>query len=125
MASTNFIAKLYRIALEVEDKSIQAKKSYGKYKEQIYNQKTTLICELIELCDLHNIPYGMQKSDNNLTSCIVFFELPNCEQISFHTTINNKKLPTYNKPWDGEINSTLPKILDAIVKTFPNIGDCC
>lgn len=97
-------ARLYRLALEIEDKNIQAKNVYYYYKDKVYHQKHLFILELAKACKDYGVTYGVQKSDNYSANCIFFFELPNMEQISFHTNLSCDEFhnyPTYNKEWDG------------------------
>tara|TARA_R110002111_G_scaffold100976_6_gene156463 strand:+ start:21942 stop:22535 length:594 start_codon:yes stop_codon:yes gene_type:complete len=108
-AKTDPLAKAIRIALEIEDKSITAKKTFGKWQEKTYRQKNFLIAELIELFKSEGWYFGVHKSDVQATTHIIYFEIPNCEQISFHYT-PDKKLPGYAKKWDGKRNSTLKKV---------------
>lgn len=122
LAETNEIAKALRLAIEIEDVNIQAKKAYGKYKNKIYDKKTELIHEMFNLFDKNKWVYGIHKDKGFKTNSIVFFELPNTEQISFHCTLNNlHDLPVYEKEWDGKINSTYPKLLNSIEKQFKEI----
>ena len=118
------IAKALRIAFEIEDKSTQAKDSYGKYRRKIYNQKRLFIESLIELfLEQDNWVFGKQSSDVAITDWIIFFEIPNCEQISFHTDLyNGNVVPKYTKEWDGKINSTFEKLLDCVIKLYPDIN---
>lgn len=109
------IAKAYRLILEAEDKNITAKNTDLYYREKVYAVKHKLIVELIEHCIENGFEYGVQDSQERNTNSIVYFDLPGMEQISFHTTFfepHNYK--TYNKEWDGEVNSTLRKIETAI-----------
>ena len=106
----NIIAEILRTFLEIEDKNILAKKAYGKYKDKIYNQKYKLILKLIEIYKENNFVYGKQKSNNISVSHIVYFELSEGEQISWHCDLEEKNIPEYKKEWDGKINSTLEKI---------------
>lgn len=121
----NQIAAALRKALECEDVNICAKK-YGRseWRDRNYNKKKVLINELIEICKANNYVYGIQDTDNYSTNYIVYFELPNCEQISFHNNFALEDvcdLPHYDKEWDGKRNSTLPKLEQAITKSFPEI----
>lgn len=50
LSKTDYVAKAIRLLLEIEDKNIQAKNSYSKYKDKIYNKKYELIHELIDMC---------------------------------------------------------------------------
>lgn len=124
LAKSDSVAKAYRLMLETEDKNIQAKDSYWKYKDKIYAEKHKLINTLIDLCRLEGYIFGKQKSDVRATSNIIYFDLPNCRQISFHCTLDNaNNVPDYTKEWDGEVNSTLTKLEEAILNKYPEIID--
>lgn len=111
LSKNNYLAQALRIALEIEDKNICAKDSYYKYKEKIYNQKYKLIMELRDIFKLNNWTYGIEKSDVPGVTHVVYFEIPGCEQVSWHLSLNNKNdFPKYDKKWDGKKNSTLDKI---------------
>lgn len=108
LALDNPIAKAVRVALEIEDKNISAKDSWGKYQQRIYDVKTKLIFDLVSLFQQENWIYGVQPVDGP-TSHVIYFEVPGCEQISWHITTEHI-LPAYNKKWDGKENSTLDKL---------------
>lgn len=115
-------AQIFRIALEIEDYNIQAKKAYGEYKDKIYYSKECAILALIEIFRDNGLCYGYQKSDSYSTKNVIFFELPNTEQISFHINADLPNyVPLYDKEWDGKINSTLDKIEDGLLKTYEKI----
>lgn len=119
----DIVANAYRLALEAEHKNIDAKNSYGKYKDKIYDQKRLVIDELIELCLENGFICGYQNSDVRDTNFIIYFELPDMRQISFHSDIPNElfgKMKVYEKEWDGEVNSTIAKIECAIEKRYHN-----
>lgn len=122
LSKENGIAKALRKAIEIEDVNIQAKKAYGKYRDKQYNKKSELIIDLIEIFKENNWTYGIHKEPTHLTNVIVFFEIPNTEQISFHNYMKDiDDLPIYDKKWDGKENSTYPKLLDSIEKQFSEI----
>lgn len=113
------VAEMYRIALETEDENIKAKDNWY-YADAHYNRKRELINRLIDLCEENNVEYGIQDSDVRDTSHVIYFELPNCKQISFHNSFDEADdLPIYTKEWDGIKNSTLPKIEQAILEHYP------
>ena len=117
------VAELYRIALEIEDENIKAKDNLY-YSQAHYNKKEELVYKLIELCDTENIVYGIQISDVRDTNKIIYFELPDCEQISWHCNMKENivnKCPLYKKKWDGKINSTLNKLENAIINKYGDI----
>lgn len=117
------IAELYRKAIEVEDCNIRAKESSFYYKGKIYRQKSRLLLELVDLCLKSDLVVGKQMVEGRETNCILYFELPNVEQISFHTMLEEKEssfIPDYPKQWDGKTCSTLNKLEDALNKMYYN-----
>lgn len=121
------IAELYRLALEIEDCNVSAKRYYGSYKTNYYATKHKLIQDLSYKCLLYNkthsdtIKYGKQSEDGYSTTHIVYYELPNCKQISFHCSLSKNEansMPNYDDIWDGLVNSTLFKLEDAINKRY-------
>lgn len=120
LAKEDILAKTLRLAMEIEDVNILAKKYYGSYRNKYYEKKAVLINDLIDIFKKNEWIYGVHKSDGYETNSIIFFEIPNTEQISFHTNIN-RKLPTYNKKWDGKRNSTYFKLIESIGEIFSDI----
>lgn len=107
------IAKFYRVALEAEDNNISAKRYSGEYRASYYEKKEDAISELVDLCRLHNIPYGKQGEDDDMG--VIYFDLPRCEQISFHLQAHLlNSHPFYSGVWDGKKDTTLPKLEAAI-----------
>jgi hypothetical protein len=124
LAPTNTLAKAVRLALEVEDKSISAKKAYGIYQEKIYKNKTTFILDLCKLFKEQGWNYGIQKSDVPPTSHVIYFEIPTCEQISWHFTPEKcGDFPMYKGEWDKKPNSTIRKleaVAERLLQLFPS-----
>lgn len=114
-ATRDVLAEAFRIALEIEDCSIRGKKYRGDWSSHHYRIKTDLIHDLIEIAELNRWPYGSHKADTNFPSHIVYFDLPGCEQISFHTNLKSE-IPVYPKEWDGKRSATLAKLEVAIGK---------
>jgi len=115
----DIFAKAIRLLLEIEDTNIQAKKYHGEYSNRNYIKKSKMISELIELFKTNNWKVGYHNSDNNI-KFIIFFDLPGCEQISFHN--NNKfNIDKYENKWDEKINSTLQKLETVIMNKYPEI----
>lgn len=113
------ISKIYRLALEIEDVNIQAKEVYWKYKRKKYEQKEKLLKELYELCAKNNVVCGKHNEIGHLTTKILFFELPETEQISWHTNASFvDNVPVYPFLWDGKENSTLNKLEGTISKRY-------
>lgn len=117
------VAELYRKAIEVEDCNIRAKESNYYYKGKIYRQKARLLMDLVDLCLKADVVFGKQMVDGRETNCILYFELPHVEQISFHTTLEGHELsmiPDYPKQWDGKTCSTLDKLEDNFNELYYN-----
>jgi len=115
LSTNDDLAKALRIALEIEDKNILAKDAYGEYRNKIYNVKHKLILDLIEIFNNNPWEYGIEKSDNYSASHVIYFEIPGCEQISWHFNApKDVDFPKYNKKWDKKINSSLHKIENAV-----------
>ena len=60
--SRDVVAKALRLALEIEDKNISAKKAYGKYRDKTYEVKADFICELGTLFKKHGWIYGIMET---------------------------------------------------------------
>lgn len=114
----DYIAEAYRVLLEIEDKNIRAKETYGKYVEKVYNQKHSLINKMIDLSKEHGFSFGRQDSDVAKTSDIIYFDIEGCEQVSFHCDLDRDDVPIYEKEWDGLVNSTLSKLENAILHRY-------
>lgn len=112
------IALMYRLALEAETQNVRAKDCQRDFKDKVYAEKEKYIKQLIEVCDRNKVKYGVADSDAPAASHVVYFELPNMRQISFHSNLDVAKLPNYNDEWDGIINSTTDKIEEAMIKTY-------
>jgi hypothetical protein len=106
-------ARAFRLALEIEDCSTQGKKyGWSEWSHRKYQEKTELIEKLCKLCAIEGWIYGKHNS-MSFPPHIVYFELPLCEQISFHTTLTID-VPDYRGVWDGKRHSTLGKLEKAI-----------
>lgn len=109
------LARALRLALEIEDASSVAKKYGGQWRYTYYEKKQHLIYELIGIFKEQGWMYGKQRSDGGYPRFIVYFELPGCEQISFHTDLD-AEVQDYPHQWDGKQHSTLPKLERAIAQ---------
>lgn len=75
--------------------------------------------ELIKLFSDYNMIYGYQESDVDIVPTIIYFEIPNCEQISFHCSTSRKNVPKYIGKWDGKkLIQHWIKLEVGILKTF-------
>lgn len=117
LALVSVVAKAIRIALEIEDKNIVAKKYPGDYRERAYKEKHELIIKLRDVFRQQNWKFGVQKDDCLSASHVVYFEIPGCEQISWHFTPDHPKdFPMYDGKWDKKENSTLDKLESVVIK---------
>jgi hypothetical protein len=122
LAKTDPLALAARLALEIEDANVSAKK-YGrtKWSYRNYDKKQELILQMITLFKHQEWVYGVHKSEYRFERGVIYFELPGCEQVSWHYDHKDAPLPIYEKEWDGKRDSTLPKLLVFIETTFPEI----
>lgn len=125
LALSNVTAKMLRIALETEDANISAKKGQ-KFRDKNYEKKAQGIIGLTQLCLKEGIKVGYEIDESYYNygfdeRYIVYFNLPNCGQISWHTYMK-LDCPLYDEAWDGLQNSTLDKLESAILKAFPDIA---
>lgn len=114
LAVDNSVANAVRIALEIEDKNILAKQSSRMFRDKIYSVKEKLILTLCEVFAKECWIYGVQTSDNPATTHVIYFEIPGCEQLSWHFSPETKEiadsLPEYEGKWDGKTEMTLNKL---------------
>lgn len=116
------IAKLYRLAIETEDANIKAKRYLGKFRDKYYEDKMHNITLLVTEClDREDVVFGYQRNNVSYPSHIIYFELPGCEQISFHCSLSEEDeqcIPYYEGAWDKKENSTFPKLERAITNRY-------
>lgn len=122
LAKEDKIAEIIRLMIEIEDVNILAKKYYGKYRNEKYDEKQSLLKQLIEIYEDTEYLFGYHNSDVPIVKCILFFELDeDFEQVSWHSSRMYSGVKKYPKKWDGKMNSTYPKLLKYIEKKFPQI----
>lgn len=121
LAATEPLALAAYLALLIEDANVNAKRWGPRYAHRYYEQKRKFIEELILLFKHWEWVFGVQPSNLPDTKHVIYFELPECEQISFHYTHVGAPLPVYEKEWDGKRDSTLLKLLAFIEREFPAI----
>lgn len=122
LGKTDPIASAYRQLLEIEDVNVRAKEAYGYYQEKIYKKKYELIMKLVQHCSQNGYVYGKQDAeDTPHIHYVIYFEIPGCKQISFHTNFEGMDdliVPDYEKEWDGIVNSTFGKLDQAIKERY-------
>ncbi len=90
---------------------------FGKWSSHYYQKKKELIHELIKIFEETGWIFGKQRSDNYHTKYIVYFLIPECEQISFHCNLD-VEVPDFPFDRDGKSNSTLSKVERALTLYF-------
>ena len=116
-------ARMYRIALEIEGVNLAAKKALMKYHSDYhsYDKKEAMLRELMDVCRADGVTYGQQRSTAPAATHVIYFDLPGCEQISFHTNMSDAaSIPAYDGAWDGKKCSTLGKLESAIWQRYEN-----
>jgi hypothetical protein len=114
------LSKALRLALDIEDVNIQAKDTWGEYRERKYDMKRNLITQLIILFEENKWIYGRGKSDVADTTHIIYFDIPETDQISWHCDLSDS-IKEYPGEWDGIKNSTLKKLFESIEKNYSKI----
>ena len=124
LAKTDPYAHALRIALEIEDANLTAKRYFGgdcggcTYTEIHYLKKVENIDTLIGIAKSQGWVFGVQSSCVFNTTHIVYFEIPGVGQVSWHYS-PREPLPVYPGQWDEKEGSTLPKLEAAISKLLP------
>ena len=119
LARTDPHAHALRVALEIEDATLTAKRYFGgdcggyTYSDINYFKKGENIEALIGICQSQEWVFGVQPSEAGQTTHIVYFDIPGVGQLSWHYT-PTEPLPVYPGQWDGMVGSTLPKLEAAI-----------
>lgn len=112
------VAKAIRLALEIEDKNILAKNTNPRYRDKVYKVKAKLISDLAQVFVENNWKWGIQQDESQIPPCVIYFEIPDCEQISWHIFRDEYPInfPEYGEKWDGKENSTLDKLEQVAAK---------
>lgn len=112
-------AKLFRTALELQDANITAKIYFGEWREHYYQRKEELIQELVDICKtIPEVKYGYKNEVGPCTKQIIYFDLPGCGQLSYHcnlTISQREDIPQYTGIWDGEEDTAMLKLQEAIM----------
>jgi hypothetical protein len=111
IAGSSAVAAAVRLALEIEDRNITAKKYRGSYKDRAYEDKHKLILDLCDLFMGHGWTYGIQGSQVPCATHVIYFDIPGCGQLSWHFSLEYEDgFPRYEGKWDGQKNSSLGKL---------------
>lgn len=110
--------------LEAEEFSITAKECIYKYRDYNYDKKSERLKEAIEKLPDTGWHYWWQRDEEGQAEYIFYVELPGELQVSWHgmSVSDMKGVPeTMYKEWDGQVASTLPKIVKCIGNVCPAI----
>lgn len=119
LAKTEPYAHALRVALQIEDVNLTAKRYFGgdcggyTYAEMNYMKKSECIETLIEISKSQGWVFGVQPFDAIQTTHIIYFDIPGVGQVSWHYS-PREPLPVYPGQWDGQEGSTLPKLAAAV-----------
>jgi hypothetical protein len=121
LSRTSMFARALRVALEIEDQNLTAKKYHGgdiagyTYDQIAYFKKHDGIMRLVEICTLEGWTFGIVESLTFDATHLIYFDLPGVEQISWHfSPPSDHGLPEYDGVWDQKQKSTLRKLENAI-----------
>ena len=120
LAKVDEYARAIRIALEIEDANLTAKRYFGgdcggrTYADINYERKCASIVALMAIAQTEGWMFGVQPSDVGNTTHIIYFEIPGAGQVSWHYS-PNEVLPVYPGRWDGKAGSTLAKLEAAVL----------
>lgn len=121
VSRTSTFARALRVALEIEDQNLTAKKYHGgdiggyTYGQIAYFHKYDSIMQLVEICTSAGWTFGVQECGTFDASHVIYFDLPGVEQMSWHFSPTwHHQLPAYDGVWDQQQKSTLRKLENAI-----------
>lgn len=119
LAKTDPYAHALRVALEIEDADLTAKRYAGgdcggyTYAEIQHLKKGENIEALIGICKSQVWEFGVQPSGVFSPTHILYFDIPGVGQLSWHYS-PKEPLPVYTGQWDGQEESTLRKLEVAV-----------
>lgn len=119
LSRTQPLALAYRLALELEDVNVRTKQYRGsRWESHYYDEKERLLIELVTLCKHWNYTHGTRYEDG---TNVLYFDLPHCEQLSWHIRQFELSVPPYAKKWDGQRDATFSKIVACVARVYPEI----
>ena len=127
------LKKMFYFALKAEYHSLKAKRMQNEEGDYIkanqeYTKKNNALEKLIKAVYKYNVNnpdnmvlYGIGVDETLLkNNGVLYFNLPNCGQISYHSTVKRDlklMLPKYSYKWNNA-NHTLTRIENGIVRNF-------
>lgn len=127
LGKTNPLAYAYYCAFAAEENSITAKQYYyqrsREYSDLYYEKKESYISSLVSVCKQQGYKYGVERiadeDDYEYIKYIIYFDLPECEQVSWHCASVPDGCPKYDGEWDQAEKTTLKKLECAISRILP------
>lgn len=119
LAKADPYAHALRIALEIEDVNLTAKRYFGgdcagyTFAEVNYLKKSETIETLIGICQSQRWAFGVQPFNAIQTTHMIYFDIPGVGQLSWRYS-PREPLPVYAGQWDGQDGSTLRKLEVAV-----------
>ena len=113
------LALAFLLALRIECANRRAKRRKNRAEAQLYREKRVLITELIRHAHAHGFELTRADSAEPGQPHVLYAYLPGCEQISWHSRLEDSSLPIDVRGWDGKSCSTLSKLERAIQAAFP------
>jgi hypothetical protein len=120
----NDTAFVLRKLIETEDYNIKAKECYFDYIQYNYDKKSENLVAAIERLSKMDWKYLWADDQEGTASYIFYVVLPTGKQVSWHGMHlkDVENVPKDNEAeWDGELSSTLPKLLDCVKAVCPSI----
>lgn len=108
--------------IEAEYANLCAKRNKKKTR-QCYDRKSYLLEKAAYFAKNSDWKYGYNNSTGKNASYIIYFYLPDGEQLSWHTkdfTIY-QRFPYLDVEWDGKICSTMSKLLSYLESTYSHL----
>ena len=121
----NDTAFVLRKLIEAEDYNIKAKECYFDYVQYNYDKKSENLVSAIERLSRMDWKYWWADDKEGTASYIFYVVLPTGRQVSWHGMHMKdvENVPKDNDAeWDGELSSTLPKLLECVEAACPSIS---
>jgi hypothetical protein len=122
----NDTAFVLRKLIETEDYNIKAKECYFDYIQYNYDKKSENLVAAIERLSKMDWKYWWADDQEGTASYIFYVVLPTGKQVSWHGMHikDVENVPKDNDAeWDGELSSTLPKLLECVEAVCPSINE--
>jgi len=113
-----------RKLIDAEEFNINAKNCHYDYVEYNYEQKSLRLREAIGKLPETGWKYWWQEDGDGVADHIFYVELPGGIQVSWHGMERGDVAGVpedWEREWDGQVASTLPKLADCVKRICPSI----